>query len=87
MDKTCLRILFTILTLMLLAASFIGCSREDDVDDGDRTQSGSNGLGTGSGSTDSGRVSASEFFNGQRTAQDAARIIQSRASRYIAELG
>jgi len=31
--------------------------------------------------------SASEFFSGQRTAQDTARIIQSRASRYMAETG
>ena len=29
--------------------------------------------------------SASDYFNGQRSAEDAARIIQSRASRYLAE--
>jgi len=31
--------------------------------------------------------SASDFFSGQRTAQDVARVIQSRASRYLAEMG
>ena len=30
--------------------------------------------------------SASDYFNGQRSAQDAARIIQSRASRYLSEM-
>jgi len=30
--------------------------------------------------------SASELFNGQRTAEDAARIIQSRVARYVAEM-
>jgi len=31
--------------------------------------------------------SAYDFFTGQRTAQDAARIIQSRVSRYMSEMG